>query len=184
MLNLLFASKKLLISGAITGFTFGFLLHKGRLTDSNIIIGQFLFRNFIIVKTMLIAICIGGMGIYIMRLLEMVQLHIKGGSLASVTLGGLLAGMGMAILGYCPGTAVAAIGQGSKDALMGVIGMIGGTIAYAYAYPFIKQHILALFPIKLKTLPQLIGIHPFIILAILAIFSLGLFKTIQRHNLD
>jgi hypothetical protein len=39
----------------------------------------------------------------------------------------------MAILGYCPGTGVAAIGDGSRDAITGVIGMVVGAALFAEA---------------------------------------------------
>jgi len=41
-----------------------------------------------------------------------VSLHIKNATLLGNALGGLIFGVGMAILGYCPGTGVAAIGAG------------------------------------------------------------------------
>ena len=52
---------------------------------------------------------------------------IKPGSWGSTGIGGIIFGVGLAILGYCPGTSAGAAGQGSLDALVGGVGgMIAG----------------------------------------------------------
>jgi len=52
-------------------------------------------------------------------------------------IGGLLFGIGFGILGYCPGTLVGAIGQGSLDALFG--GMIGLLIGAVFSQSSIQS---------------------------------------------
>ena len=49
----------------------------------------------------------------------------------------------MAIYGYCPGTGVAAMGTGSLHAAVGFLGMLAGSIAFAYTYPWFKSNLLA-----------------------------------------
>ena len=44
----------------------------------------------------------------------------------------------MAILGYCPGTLPVSMGEGSVDALIGIIGGITGGIVFTVVLPFIK----------------------------------------------
>ena len=46
------------------------------------------------------------------------------------------------LYGYCPGTAVAAIGAGSVHALVGAFGMILGGILYALSFDWVSQTIL------------------------------------------
>lgn len=65
----------------------------------------------------------------------MARLHIKPVLLGGVLIGGILFGIGLAIFGYCPGTGVAACGEGRKDAMVGVAGMLGGAGIFVGMYP-------------------------------------------------
>jgi len=49
----------------------------------------------------------------------------------------------VAIQGYCPGTTVAALGEGRRDALAGVVGMLMGAGAFVALYPKLKPLIAA-----------------------------------------
>jgi hypothetical protein len=51
-----------LMLGLATGFVFGFLLQKGRVTKYQVIVGQFQLRDFTVLKTMLTAVAVGGGG--------------------------------------------------------------------------------------------------------------------------
>ncbi|OHB83695.1 MAG: hypothetical protein A2V98_07930 [Planctomycetes bacterium RBG_16_64_12] len=44
---------------------------------------------------------------------------------------GLVFGIGFAILGCCPGTGDAALGQGNLDAIAGVLGLMAGSYLFA-----------------------------------------------------
>ena len=48
--------------GGLTGLVFGFLLQKGGLTRFRVIVGQFLLRDFTIMKVMFTAMIVGGIG--------------------------------------------------------------------------------------------------------------------------
>jgi uncharacterized membrane protein YedE/YeeE len=131
----MFESVPNLFLGLITGFVFGFLLQKGRVAKFEVITGQLLLRDWTVAKIMLTAIAVGGIGVYALVTMEMASLHIKPALLGGVIVGGLLFGCGMAILGYCPGTTVAACGEGHRDALFGLAGMLAGAFTYVWLYP-------------------------------------------------
>jgi uncharacterized membrane protein YedE/YeeE len=57
--------------------------------------------------------------------------------LGGIILGGLIFGAGMAILGYCPGTLAVSLGEGSLDALIGIIGGLIGGLVYTISLPAI-----------------------------------------------
>jgi uncharacterized membrane protein YedE/YeeE len=58
------------------------------------------------------------------RLSGLAQLSVSGFiALAFFFIGGLLFGIGWGILGYCPGTAAGALGEGRIDGLWGVLGI-------------------------------------------------------------
>lgn len=52
-------------------------------------------------------------------------------------MGGIFFGVGLAIFGYCPGTGVAACGEGRKDAVVGVVGMLAGAWVFVWMYPLL-----------------------------------------------
>ena len=120
-----------LVLAIVFGFAFGWLLHRGRVADYNTIVRQFLLKDFTVLKVMLTAIIVGGIGVFLLVQLGYAKFHIKQSDLLAITLGAGLFGIGMVLYGYCPGTAVAAIGAGSVHALVGAFGMILDGILYA-----------------------------------------------------
>lgn len=174
----MFDSPLHLALGFLTGFLFGFVLQKGRLTNYAVIVGQFLLRDFTVLKTMLTAIIVGGFGVYAMHELGWVSLHVKPAVVIAIAAGGLIFGAGMALLGYCPGTAVGAVGEGSRHALFGVLGMLVGAALYAELYAFIHPLVSSI-DLGAVTFPQLTGTSPWLWLFGLAAFAVALFWAIE-----
>ncbi len=155
--------------GFFAGIIFGFLLHKGGVTKYDIIIGQLLLIDFTVVKVMLSAVVTGMIGIHLLKSLNYVQLHPKSGSVGSSVIGGLIFGIGFGLLGYCPGTAAGAVGQGSLDALFGgIAGMVIGAGLFAQIYPKLDKHILNQGYWGKLTLPELLKLNPWWIIPPLA----------------
>lgn len=170
-----------LILGTLTGLVFGFLLQRGSVSRFSTIVDQLRLKDFTVIKVMVTAIIVGGLGIYTMRAIGMdVALHVKGTKLLGVGLGGGIFGVGMAILGYCPGTVVAAIGDGSRHAWFGVIGMFIGAIAYAHTYPFIKEPIFSKGDLGKITLPTELGMNPLIVFIPIAVLAFGVFVVLEK----
>ncbi len=136
-------SPKQLLLGLVFGVAFGFLLQKGGVAKFEILIGALLLTNFTVMKIMLTAIVVGMIGIFSMHALGLVKLHVKPTRYASNILGGLLFGAGFALIGYCPGTGAAALGQGNYDAIAGVLGLIVGSHLYAASSSALKGNVLA-----------------------------------------
>ncbi|MGK7864831.1 DUF6691 family protein [Falsiroseomonas sp. E2-1-a4] len=128
-----------IIQGVVFGFAFGFLLQKGGVGTYHILIGQLLFQDWTVVKIMVSAIIVGMVGVFALHHFGMAKLHIKPTRLGSNILGGLVFGAGFALIGYCPGTAAAALGQGSWDALFGMAGLVVGSWVYAESSGRLKQ---------------------------------------------
>jgi uncharacterized membrane protein YedE/YeeE len=138
-----FDTPLMIVYGILTGLVFGFLLHKAGVTRYQTILGQFLFKDYTVLKVMLTAIVTGAVGIYGMRAIGLeFPMHIKAATLVPNIVGGLIFGVGMALLGFCPGTGVAAIGDGSRHAIAGLLGMFVGGAIYAYVYPSIMDSFL------------------------------------------
>lgn len=164
-------SKKItqLFLGLIMGIIFGFLLQKGGVAKYEVIMGQLLLKDFTVIKIMLSAIVVGMVGIYLMKGAGLVELHPKPGSLGMTVIGGVIFGIGFALLGYCPGTISAAIGQGNLDALLGgLLGILLGSGIFAHLYPslagFLKKGWFGE-----VTIPQYLKVNPWLVIVPLGI---------------
>ena len=92
----------------------------------------------------------------------MASLHIRPALFGGILAGAVCFGIGMAVLGYCPGTSVAACGEGRRDAMVGVLGMFAGAVAFIAAFPVLQPIINGLGDGGKLTLPQLTGTSPWL----------------------
>ncbi len=181
MLASFFATPGDLVAGALTGLVFGFLLQKGGVTRYQVIAGQFLLKDFTVLKVILSAVVVGAVGIYGMRALGMdVNLHVKNATLLGNALGGLIFGVGMALLGYCPGTGFAALGDGSRHAVPGILGMLTGAAVYAEVYPWLKSEVLGVGDLGKSTLETVTGLSPWWFVAAMLVAAVTGFATLER----
>ena len=97
------ASGKQLALGLLFGLAFGFLLQKGGVAKYHVLIGVLLLEDFTVIKVMLTAIVVGMVGIFALYALGLVKLHIKPTRYAANILGGLLFGVGFALLATARG---------------------------------------------------------------------------------
>ncbi len=173
-----------LLLGLVIGFLFGFLLQKGNVTEYDVIVGQLLFRDFTVIKIMVTAMVTGMIGVHLLRSLGWAQLHPKPGSLGMTLAGGLIFGVGFAVLGYCPGTIAAAIGQGKMDAMVGGLGgIILGSGLYAHAFPFLARTILSKGDFGPLTLPDLFRVNPWVVIVPLATALVFFLLWLERAGL-
>ena len=172
-----------LIYGLVTGILFGFFLQKARVIRYDKQIGALRLTDMTIVKFMVSSILVGMVGVYILRDFGLVKLSIKSTNLGGNIIGGLIFGFGWGLLGYCPGTSAGALGEGRWDALWGILGMIAGAVIFAEAFPFLKKSILTWGDFGKITLPQILGVHHWIVIIIIVICGLGLFRFIEQKDL-
>ena len=177
----MFDSPDKLLLGFITGIAFGFLLQKGRVAKFRVIVGQFLLKDWTVFKVMLTAVAVGAVGVWIMVAMEWASLTIKPAAFGGVIVGALLFGTGMAIFGYCPGTSVAACGEGRRDAMVGVVGMLAGALVYVAAFPALQSLVNGLGNLGEVTLPAVTGLSPWIFVGALAIAAFLVATFVQRR---
>lgn len=132
-------SPERLILGFITGIAFGVLLQKGRVAKHAVIVGQLLLRDFTVLKIMLTAIAVGAAGFWLLADAGMAPVDVKPAAMGGILTGAVLFGTGLTIAGYCPGTSVAAAGEGHRDAAMVVLGMLAGAFAFVQGFPALRH---------------------------------------------
>ncbi len=171
------------VLGLITGILFGACLQQGRVLRFEKQVGAMLFRDMTILKFMLSAIIVGMIGIQAMIGFDLIQSEIKPTLLGANIVGGLLFGFGWAWAGFCPGTSVGAVGTGRFHALWVVLGMLVGAALYAEAMPFLADNLLQWGDFGKLTLPGVLGMSPWIVIAALTLLYLGMFALFEKWNI-
>ena len=91
-----------------------------------------------VLKTILLTIGVGAILLSVIIGLGLANFHVKPFLSGGIILGGIIFGSGMAILGYCPGTLAISLGEGSLDALIGILGGLFGGFIFTVGLPYIK----------------------------------------------
>ena len=167
----------IILIGLLIGTVFGFFLERAGVLNPDVIVGQFQWRRFTMLRVFSSAI-ITGLSIYwVLDTLGFGHLNWKCTKIYLDLLGGGLLGIGVALAGSCPGTVLGQVGLGYKDAWMTVLGGLAG----AWTYLHTKDHVIALlgdWPNEVVMVPQVLGISLHTTTAIFIVaFSLFLFLT-------
>ena len=172
-----------LLTGTITGILFGFLMQKAQVIRYDRQLAALRLQDMTIVKFMLTTILVAMVGIYLLFDLGLIKLSVKPLILGGNVLGGLIFGIGWGIVGYCPATAMGALGEGRYDSAFGLLGMILGAGFYAEAYPLMKKTVLTWGDLGKLTLPGALGINHWIVIVILCAVFIVLFRWFEKKGL-
>ncbi len=172
-----------LVLGLLTGLLFGILLQQGRVMRFEKQVGALLLQDMTIFKFMISAIIVGSIGINLLVSMEVVSFGIKATNLGANIIGGLIFGAGWAIIGYCPGTSVGAVGEGRWHAIFPILGMLVGAAIYAEAFPALKGSVLAWGKLGKITLPSVLGVSPWLVIPVLTVGYLFLLRWFEKKNL-
>ena len=125
--------------GMMTGILFGALLQRGRLADSRTIVGQLTGDDARVAKTMGTAVAVGALGYRWLHRRGLTTDEPKPMNPVGLVGGAVLFGAGMALSGYCPGTAAAAAGSGRREGIWAMAGMLAASTVFVSAYPRLKK---------------------------------------------
>jgi hypothetical protein len=131
-----------IVTGIVMGIVFGFALEKSRVFEPGVIVGQMQMRNFVMLKVFLTAVATGAVVLAVLNGFGYVKLAPKAAMYYADIIGGLILGAGIALAGACPGTTLAQVGAGYRDALFTLIGGLFGAVAYSYAEPALSKSFL------------------------------------------
>jgi uncharacterized protein len=123
------------------GIAFGFILSRAGATSYDAIAGMFLLKDLHLVGVIGVAIAVAALGFAVLR---RTGARARDGAALTLTpkpmqrglvAGGLLFGVGWALAGTCPGTALAQIGEGRLAGLVTFAGILLGAWLQQRASP-------------------------------------------------
>lgn len=171
------------ILGLVTGVVFGFLMQKGRVIRFEKQVGALLIKDMTIFKFMLSSILVGMVGIFILSDMGIITFSHKPMNVGAVVIGAILFGIGWAVMGFCPGTSVAAVGEGRVHALFAIAGMLVGAAVFAELYPFLQATVMAWQDFGKISLPGTLGISHWVLVPIFWVATIGLFLVFEKNGL-
>src|SRR5688500_13355980 len=178
----MFESPYMLVLGLLTGVAFGFLLQKGQVAKYEAILNQLLLKDWTVFKVMGTAAVVGSGGVYALVAAGAARLDIWPFQVAAVLLGAVLFGVGIAVFGYCPGTGLAGSGEGSRDAMVGVLGMVTGAGVFVAAFDLLQPVGLSLGDHGKLTIPEWLGVPPGVVIAALVAAAGVAFWLVERYE--
>ncbi len=168
-----------IVIGLVMGAVFGLALEKSRVFEPGMILGQMQLRNFIMLKVFLAATATGLVALAVMTAAGWTGLHLKAVQVLANVIGGLLLGAGITLAGACPGTVIAQIGAGYRDAWATLAGGLAGTLAFGYLQPDLEPIFTAAGPGKLS-LADVLGLPFWGVALIAAALLIGGMVALER----
>lgn len=122
------------------GTLFGFVLHRVGASNPENILNMLRLTDLRLMKAILLAIGLSSISLFLLMTAGVIDgghLSVKE-SYVGVIIGGAILGLGFGTAGYCPGTGLAGLGDGRRDAVAFVLGGLVGAFGYMVTYPFWK----------------------------------------------
>jgi len=167
-----------------SGILFGYVLEQAGFGSPCKLTAQFKLSDWSVFKVMFTAITVAAIGILLL------QLHNTFGSngffvprtfLWATVTGGALIGAGFAVGGYCPGTSVVGAMTGRIDGIIFALGMVAGIWGFSSVYDRDWMHsLLTSSALAAKTVPQLLGVSPWVVVLLMAVIAITGFRLGSR----
>jgi len=169
-----------------SGILFGYVLEQAGFGSPCKLKAQVHLNDWSVFKVMFTAIMVAAVGILLL------QTHNTFGSngffvpttfLGATAVGGALIGAGFAVGGYCPGTSVVGTMSGRIDGLVFALGMVLGIWGFSAVYDTDwMQAMLSAGKVAEKTLPQLLGVSPWIVVLVMGVLAIAGFALGSRFE--
>jgi uncharacterized membrane protein YedE/YeeE len=166
-----------------TGIFFGFLLQRGGLVRFEKQVGMLLFKDFTVLKFMMTAICVGMIGIISLGYLGVLDIGHRPMNVGILVIGGSLFGIGWALTGLCPGTALGALGEGRLHAGFAIIGMLVGAMIFSRSFDFLQRTVFTWADFGRVGLTDITGIPNFILVPVFIAGVFFLFRFLEKKGL-
>lgn len=132
-----------LLLGLVLGAAFGAVIQLSGASSHTKITNALRLKDLTIMKLILTAIGVGLIGVHLLDALGWANMNVKDLYLPGLVVAGLIFGVGFAVTGYCPGTALAAAAEGKPDAWAAVLGGLLGALVFAFMFPDLETYLLS-----------------------------------------
>lgn len=123
----------------LIGVMFGGIIQYTRVDKFEKIAGFAMLKDTIVPKMLFLTVGLASIALYFLMDAGLAHAHIKPLNYQGLIIGGILFGIGMAILGKCPGTGPISIAEGRIDVLVASIGgLFGGLVFILFFDDFFK----------------------------------------------
>jgi hypothetical protein len=168
-----------LLSGAIVGTALGFALQRSRFCFNSAFRDSLLFKDFTILKAIVIAIILEMVGFQLTSDVGLVKLFPRGLYWGANILGGFMFGVGMVIAGGCISGATYRTGEGMVGSMLALVGIsIGAATMMNGALAPFNSFLQKTTEIKLSgsspTIPLALGISPWFVIIPICILVIAL----------
>lgn len=152
-----------LLLGLLVGTAFGAVLVLSGLSDPRLISGMLRLKDLFLLRVLVTALGAGIVGVAALDAAGLAHTGVKTLHLAAILVGGGVFGVGFALAGYCPGTAVAGTAEGRRDAPFVIAGGLVGTGIYAALYGSLKPLLVDPWTFGKPTFATVLGVPPLLV---------------------
>ncbi|MFA9218675.1 MAG: YeeE/YedE thiosulfate transporter family protein [Sphingomonadaceae bacterium] len=174
------------VSGLLCGVLFGFVLENAGFGSPSKLTAQFRFTDWSVLKVMFTAIVVAATGLLLLQALgwlELDSVFVPGSLLVAAAVGGALVGAGFAVGGYCPGTSVVGMCSGRLDALMFLLGIVLGTVIFAFSFGPSLAALMAAGEVDSgDSISEIWGISPWLVVLVMLVMLVIIFKLAGRFE--
>ena len=121
----------------LIGLAIGVLLEKSNILDPEVVFKQFMWKDFTLLKVVLIAIATSMLVFSVLNFSEKMLIESFSFSIIQIILGGIFLGFGVLLTGTIPIAIMAQIGIGYIDAIFIFFGVIFGGLFYRLIEPIL-----------------------------------------------
>ncbi len=167
------------------GIAFGVALERAGLGSARKLAGQFLLRDFTVVKVMFTAVLTAMLGVYWLGRLGIIDaafVYVPDTYLAPQTAGGVLFGAGFALAGLCPGTSCVSAATGRGDGWATAAGLFAGVLVTGLFFFAPLQTFYESGAQGASTLPSLLQLPAGLVVFLVSAVALSLFYVIERFE--
>ncbi|MBI3005235.1 MAG: YeeE/YedE family protein [Ignavibacteriales bacterium] len=164
-----------LVVAFVIGIGFGFFLERAGFGSGRKLTAQFYFYDMTVFKVMFTAIITAMVGLYYLSVLGFVDLSLvyqMPTYIIPQVIGGLILGVGFVVGGYCPGTSCVALSTGKVDAVVYLLGIIGGIFVFGESFSLIKDFYYST-ALGQLTLPQIMHLPYGLIVFLVILMAVG-----------
>jgi uncharacterized membrane protein YedE/YeeE len=170
----------------LLGVAFGALLECAGLGQARTLVGQFYFRNLIVLKVLfsaLLTAMIGAFWLDWIGVLDLRQVYLPETFAAPQAIGGVLFGAGLILAGLCPGTACVAAVTGRRDGFAVMAGLAVGMLAFDASFA-VSRPLFESTSFGVLTLPQLLHVSRGMTIAAITGIAIAAFLVAERLRLQ